>query len=524
MNYSKMLTCSLLVGLLLSGQLNGQSYSVDDIKSFSYSGIRAIMNDKEVTGYVLFYKTDKADAKNDKYAFDLLDEKLNKVTTVKVVLPRNAYLLNCAYNGEALGLMFFDAAKGNYIFKSYDKTLKLLGSVVTEKAHRWEKMGLVQMGEEYAATSYGLHSVLGKGFIRTGVGEGKDQFKITLYDNNFKKKWSYETPESTKDFETFIISDVNDRYVTGTLLRRKNGMSKIFEYFLAVFDVETGKKLIDKSIEKSKEQLSISNVNLLEGTDQAVLQGEYYDLDDKPGVNKSKGFYLKVFDLKTGKEISEKQFSWASDINKLFNAKGKESIEDKYLNFPHSFFKAANGHYYSVFEQYKKAADAGAIATGIAVGMLGGRSEGSAMKIKVGNLWLLELDGDYNPIKIDYYEKDASNIFLPSGMGWATASMLGQYAKTSGGFDYQFLQQSSDKSTFNMAYINYDREKGEKNKTIVGNIFMAKDGSLNFDKVDMTAAKRTSLALYPAKGSNIVLSEYNSKAKTLELKLVKLNY
>ena len=75
-----------------------------------------------------------------------------------------------------------------------------------------------------------------------------------------------------------------------------------------------------------------------------------------------------------------------------------------------------------------------------------------------------------------------------------------------------------------MAYINYDREKGEKSKTIVGNIFLAKDGTLNFDKVDITAPKRTSLYLYPAQGSNIMLSQYNLKEKTVELKLVKLNY
>lgn len=476
------------------------------------------MNGKEVGGYVLFYKTDKADSKNDNYGFQLLDEKLNKVNNVKVVLPRNAILVNTVYNGEALGMMFYDQAKGNYIYKSYDKTLKLLGSIVAEKPHKWERAGLEQMGEDYAASFYGIHPVQSKGFVRSGYGESKDQFRLTLYDNNFKKKWSYETPSDSKDYEIFVFSDVNDRYVTGTIIRRSGMMSKKFEYFLAVFDAETGKKLIDVSVEKPKEQLSITAVNLLEGTDQAVLQGEYYDLDDKPGVNKSKGFFLKTYDLKTGKEISEKQFSWTGDIGKLFNAKGKESIEDKYLNYPHTIFRAANGHYYIAFEQFKKVAD----GAGIAIAALGGSA--AVVKLKVGNLWVLELDGDFKPITLKYYEKDGSDVLLPQGAGALGTGLLGMFAKSVGGFDYQFLQQSNDGATFNMAYINYDREKGEKSKTIVGNIFLTKDGSLNFDKVDMTAAKRTRLALYPAKGSNIVLSEFNSKEKTLELKLVKLNY
>lgn len=504
--------------LLFSIGLQSQTYSISGIKSFSSRGIKAIMNNKEVVGYVLFYKTDKADSKNDNYGFDLLDEKLAKVSTVKVVLPRDAVLLQPVYNGEALGLMFYNQSKGNYIFRSYDKKLKEIGSLITEKPIKYERAALDQMDSDAASSFYGLHPVPGKGFIRAGYGEDKDKYRITFYDNSFKMKWSYQTPNESKDYETFLVSDINEHYVTGVTMRRDGLMSRKMEYSLTVFDVETGKKLLDTSAESSKEQLSISATNLLEGTDQMVLQGEYYDLDDKPGVSKSKGFYLKIFDLKTAKEISEKKFSWAKDINKLFNAKGKESIEDKYLNFPHTMFKAANGHYYIAFEQYKKAADAG----GIAMAALGGSA--SLVKIKVGNMWVLELDADYKPLALQYYEKDGSNVSLPAGAGMMGAGLLGYFVNAMGWFDYQFLQQSSDKTTFNMAYINYDREKGEKSKTIVGNIFLAKDGTVNFDKVDITAPKRTSLFLYPAQGSNIMLSQYNSKEKTVELKLVKLNY
>jgi len=518
MHFSKIIFLSLCSFLLLSTGLDAQSYALKGIKSFSSSGIKAILNDKEVVGYVVFYKTDKADSKNDNYGFDLLDEKLNKVSTKKVVLPRNAVFLQPVYNGDALGLMFYNITKENYIFRSYDKELKELGSVITEKPNKFERAALGQMEGDAAASFYGLHAVPGKGFVRAGYGEDKDKYRITFYDNNFKTKWSYQTPEASKDFETFLISDVNEKYVTGTTMRRDGLMSRKIEYFLTVFDVETGKKILDTSVENAKEQLSISSTILLKGTDQMVLQGEFYDLDDKPGVNKSKGFYLKTYDLNTGKELSEKKFSWAKDMAKLFNAKGKESLEDKYLNFPHDLFKAANGHYYMAFEQFKKVAD----GAGIAMVALGGSA--SFVKIRVGNLWVLEMDGDFKPLALQYYEKDGSDVGLPAGAGMVGAGMLGYFVKSIGGFDYQFLQQNKDESTFNMAYINYDREKGEKSKTIVGNIFLAKDGTLNFDKVDITAPKRSTLSLYSAQGSNIMLSTYNSKEKTLELRLVKLNY
>jgi hypothetical protein len=511
----------LLLGLLFTLQSSAQSYVLEGIKSVSSNGIRAIMNGKEVGGYIVFYKMDKADKKNDNYGFDLLDEKLNKVSSVKVLLPRGVVFLQSVYNGEALGLMFYDPAKKNYIFKAYDKKLALLGSRITEKPNKWEIATLNQMaGADTDEVFYffGIRPVPGKGFVRSGYGKGNDQFKVTFYDNTFKEKWSYETPKDAKGFETFMISDVNAQYVTGTTLRRDGLMSRKFNYFLTVFNAETGAKLIDVSAEKPKQQLSITSTILQEGSDELLLQGEFYGLDDKPGVNKSKGFYIKSYDLKTGKETKERLYSWEKEVAKLFNAKAKESIEDKYLNYPQILFKTANGHYFMVFEQFKKVADAG----GIAMRAIGGGT--GVAKVKIGNIWVMEMDADFNALDIKYYEKDASSVGLGAGMDMMGAGLAGYYVRWTGGFDYQFSQQSNDGSSFNIAYINYDREKGEKSKTIVGNIFKPKDAALTFDKVDITAPKNTSFFLYPAQSSSVMLAQFLKKEKKLEFKLVKLNY
>lgn len=506
--------CLLTMGIT---QTFAQTYKVDGIESFNRNGIKAIKNGAEITGYILFYKTDKADSKNNNYAFELLDEKLNKVNRVKVTLPKQSSLIQSAYNGETLGLMFYDSKEGSYIFKAYDKTLKLAGSATAKDLNKYEKAVMERMEAEEAASYYGIQAVPGKGFVRAGYGEDKDQYSVTMYDTNFKKKWRYQTPDGSKGMETFILSDISDKYVSGLTMRRKGMMSTKFEYYLTVFDIETGKKMVDASVESTKENLSISATNLLDN-DEILVQGEYYDLDDKAGVNKSNGLYLKKYDIKTAKSISETKFSWASDIKKLFDAKGKESIEDNYVNYPMDFIKATNGHYYIVYEQFKKAAD----GVGIAVIALGGQA--SAVKVKIGNIWVFEIDANYKPVGIKYYEKDASSVGLPAGSGMYGSGLLGMFAKGIGGFDYQFTQQSLDKSTFNVSYLNYDRESGEKTKTIVGNIFLAKDGSLNYDKVDITAAKKTNRAIYPASGNSVMLAVYNIKGESLELKLVKLNY
>jgi hypothetical protein len=502
-------------------QLGAQAYALDGVKAVSPHSIQAIHNGKDVAGYIIFYKKDKADSKNDNYGFDLTDEKLNKVSSVKVVLPRNAVFLQAAYNGAALGLMFYDQKKKTYIYRSFDKSLKELGSLTSEKPNKWELAALNQMSggdTDEAFYFFGIRGVQDKGFVRSGYGKKNDQYKVTFYDNNFKKVWDYETPAASKDFEAFTLMDANPRYVVGSTTRRKGALSKKMDYSLTIFDAESGKKLVDISPESGKQQLSLSSAMLLEGKDEVLIQGEYYDEDDKAGVDKSKGFYIKTYDIKTGKHVTQNLYSWGKEISKLLPKAGKESIEDGYQNYPQALFKAASGKYYMIFEQFKKTTDAG----GIAMLALGGSA--SAVKVRVGNLWALEMDTDFKPLAVKYYEKDGSNVFLPPGSSFLGSGMLGYYTRWIGGFDYQFLQGSNDGKTFNAAYINYDREKGEKTKTVVGNVFMAEDGSINFDGVDITAAKKTKLFLYPATPGNVMLAEFRQKDKRLEFKMVKLNY
>jgi hypothetical protein len=501
----------------LGSSVFAQTYKLENVENFRGNGIKPVKNENGIAGFTIFYKTDKADSKNDNYAFELLDEKLNKVSRVKVVLPRGSRLIQSVHNGVTLGMMFYNAKESEYLFRAYDNTLKLVGSSKQDDINKYERAAIAQMTEEESSAIYGIHAVPGKGFVRAGYGEDKDQFSVTAYDVNFKKKWSYQTPKGTDGMETFFLSDISDKYVSGLIMRRKGMMSTKFEYFLAVFDIETGKKLVDVSVEKGKENLSISATSLLDN-DQVLVQGEYYDADDKAGVNKSNGLYLKKFDIKTGKAIGDNKLSWKGDIKKMFGEKGDKRIEDNYSNYPMSLIRAANGHTYIVYEQFKKAAD----GVGIAVIALGGRA--SAVKVKIGDLWMLELDENDKPVGVKYYEKEGSSLMMPPGLGMYGTGLLGMFAKAMGGFDYQFTQKSANSRTFSVAYVNYDREEGEKSKPIVASIFMTDDGSLNYDKVDITAPKKTNQYLYPAPGNNIMLVQYNYKEEVLSLKLIKMNY
>lgn len=503
-------------------QLNAQSFTFEGVKNASSSSTKTIMNGNEVAGYTVFYKRDKADKSNDNYGFDLLDENLAKVKSIKFPLPSNVVFLHTVYNGNALGLMFYDPKKYTYIFKSFDNTLQPLGTTFIDKMNKSEISMLYKQGENDAdgGYMYNIVAVPGKGFVRPGIGKSNSQYKLTFYDDSFKEKWNYETPEKNDGYEFFTISDVNDKYISGITIRRNGLLSKKLDYFLTVFSVDTGEKILDTSIESDKQQLSLTSIILKENSNEMLIQGEYYDESSKPGVDKSKGIFIKTYDLSSRKELSQKFLSWTKDIYKLFDAKAKASIEDKFLNYNHAIIPMANGRYLMVFEQFKRVVDGGMLALTLASG---GNIQGAVTKIKVGNIWVMELDAAFAPTKVKYYTKDESQIALHSGVDFMGPGFSGWMTKLTGQFDYQFLQKSKD-GAFNITYVNYDREKGEKTKTVIGNIFKPAEGELSIDHIDITAAKQTAFFLYPAQSGYVMLAQFVRKEEKLAFKLVKLNY
>ncbi|MBK8736439.1 MAG: hypothetical protein IPL98_11290 [Saprospiraceae bacterium] len=163
----------LCVFVTFSFSTFGQTYKLDNVENFRSNGIKPVKTEGGIVGYTIFYKTDKADRKNDNYAFELLDEKLKKVNRIKVVLPRGTRLIQSVHNGISLGMMFYNTSGGKYIFKSYDATLKLVGSYESEKINSYERAALNHMADNESSTFYGIHAIPMKGFVRAGYGEKK---------------------------------------------------------------------------------------------------------------------------------------------------------------------------------------------------------------------------------------------------------------------------------------------------------------------------------------------------------------
>lgn len=498
-----------------------QKQNLSGIQNLRASAISPIYEKNEVKGYMFYYKADKADKKNDNYVIDIFDEDLNKVKSIVMQKPRNSYfLLRNSFNGSAFSFYFYNFKKKELEIETYDRGLNKLASHKITEMSKMDKT-IIQQELERGTTSdndflsgMNLHPVPGKGFVRNSYeGFGKS-FELEMYDNDLKLKWRFK-PEKNKDYEAIGVTEVTDKYLMATIVRRSGMLSKKMDFYVAAFDIETGEKILDEPIESSSnEQLSLSSFNYDERKGEFLVLGEFYNADDKPFVNKSQGFFIKRLGL-DGKEKSAKHYGWDKEIKSLLPAEARKSVEENYINYVHKLIKDSNGNMYLVAEQYKIVVS----GLGIAAKAMGGKA--SSTKGKIGNLFVFAIDPADDLKEVKFYQKEETDCLLPAGLGWYGVGLLGYVIKMEGGFDYQFTQASNDATDFSIAYLNIGKGRGAKTSLV--NIMLDNAGIFQTDNIDITSAKRDRTYTYPGKVGYNMMVDYSGKEKTMEMRLVKLN-
>lgn len=519
----------LLIALIIlctSVQVVAQTQTLEGFANFKKRSLTPIYAGNEVKGYIMFYKADKADKRNDNYGLDFFDQELRKVKSVMLPKTRYSYqLLRSTFNGEAFSFYFYNYRAKTLEVDVFDKSLNKLASKQFDKLSKadmsiaLQETQLPNDGENKPIGGLNMYPVPNKGFIRntyTGMMKG---FALEMYDNKMNSKWVFQTDKKSKDYESVVINEITDKHIFATIVRKPNMLSKQMTFSVAAFDTESGKKIMDIPVEKegAAEQLSLTSLNYDAQTDELLTIGEFYKLEDKPFINKSQGFYIKRFSV-DGLEKSAKFYTWASDVNPYLPAAAKESLDKGFVNFVHRMVKGADGKMHIVAEQYRIAAD----GMGIAMAVLGGGT--STAKGIIGNMMILTINPDQGLQKVTYFEKDETNCTLPPGSGFYGAGLLGQVIKMTGGFDYQFTQQNNDHLNFNTAYINYKKVKKSKymDRTLV-NIQYTGEPEFLTDEIDLTADKESYSYVYPAKPGYVLVLDNQHQDKKLDLKLVKLN-
>jgi len=516
---------AVLAGLLLLLTLSSsaQTQTLTGFSNFRKSALSPIYEGNEVKGYTLFYKADKADKKNDNYGIDLFDQDLNKVKTVLMPKPKNwSYLLGNTFNGTAFSFYFFNRSKMYLEIDSYDKSLKKIGSVQITDLSRAAKVIIDMESKSPGSTENDpfsglkIYPVANKGFIRTDYVGLMSGYVLEMYDNNMNLKWKSQTDNSAKDIEALLVNEITDKYLLATIARKPNKLSTNITFYIAAFDINTGKKVMDQPVESAKtDQLSLSSLSFDETSQEFVTIGEFYKPDDKPFINKSQGLYIKRFNSK-GQEVAFNKFGWTNEVRALLPASAKKGIDENFINYVQKVLKGSDGKFYVVTEQYKIVGKGGVALAAIGAGI-------SVTKGVVGDMMVYEFDPTYKLNQVKHFPKDESKCMLPNTAALYGAGMLGHLMKSLGAFDYEFAQVSNDASELSVAYLNYDKEKNQPTKKTAVNILLGDESNYKVDKMDVSSSKSNYSVLYPAKpGYNLVV-DHNFKEKVIGMKLVRLN-
>jgi hypothetical protein len=514
----------LLAFFTISGY--SQNLTRTGVTKAAVRNVGSIIQDNRVTGYYQFFRMDKSDKKNYNYELNVLDENLRLVSTIQVARPKTFFLLEGVFNGTSFGFLFYDTKTKSMELISYDRTLKQLGSANLPVKNKQSVVYYKMITEGSNLTSDILVPVNNAGFLVSRATVASDtKYRLEFFDNNLKSLWVREAEQKSENrIELADYAFQTDQYIGSIISQKKFSTSKNQSEFMMVQDKLTGREIFNVPMTVDQYSLAFADVFYEASNNTFIVFGEYFNVEDKELKARSLGLMTVTFDIQ-GKIVSKKVNSWMNDISKVapVNEKGKFDGNNTSLLF-HEIIRTADGKIFAIAEQYKKAANALGIASNVlSIAAMSPNNNVANVQLNVYNMVVFEFNADQTLRKVHSFEKDKNVLMLPGGYGNLSNRMLSYYAKAVGGFDYSFTQQPADKNTFFISYINYDREKGERAKNVLGTIVYTPEKTFTVDKLAMNR-KSSEYFVYRAKDGYVLVTEYFRKEKRLETRLEKVNY
>ena len=513
----------LLIFCIASVNAVAQNLSKHGVLKLNMRSSGPVIQDDQVKGYYYFYKVEKEDRKNDNYLLSLHDENLREINTVQITRPKTYVLVDGVFNGEAFGFLFYDHRGKTTELITYDRSLKQIGNVtrrISNKLLITHYNAIVHGAEPSQAY---LIPITNQGFLYYGFKEGsKYKYEIQCYTNELKVMWSdYAPNDATVEIASEGFQDGD--FVGSMITRKRNISTKDLDFALLIHRVSTGEEVFRVPMMTDKYSVSFADVFYDRNNQTFVVFGEYNNKTDRELKTIGQGFITLTLDM-TGKVVSERLNPWAQiSAAAPVNEKGQFDGNNSRILF-HEFVRTQDGSTFAIGEQYKKAANAAGIAGNVMLAALGGNAGTfSNAQLNVYNMVVFEFTADYTLKKVYVFEKDKNIMTLPSGSEYLSPKLLSYYARAHGGFDYAFTQRAADKNTFQVTYVNYDREKGQASKNVLSSIVYTPERNFVVDSMPLDR-KSTLYIVTRAKEGYVMVTEYFKREKRVDSRLEKVNY
>ncbi len=486
---------------------SAQSKTLNDVTRFNPTYFNAIKdNNRQVVGYYIFFKTDRAPKGMADFLLNIYDTEFNKVISKKMTEPKLTRLLSANGNGSSILFRFFNPKEYKIKYKGYDFEGNLViskGRTITDKTEK-SMMAKPNVFADYT----GVAAIPGYGYAEYTTRKlEKLNYQIKYYpEEKGIKSWSKTGKKNLVEMAQRITA-VDDLLISLVYSREKLMSAKDMEMHVVAHNVVTGAKSFDINLNKFKHNTIIIGGQKDPESDNLILYGLDYP-EDKKVSKKSRGL-LKLTISKSGELLDSKSLNWEKD----FNFKNEDGKDFGNLHI-HEFYPGANGHTFIVAEQIS-------LNGGLtALSMIGGGGGGST-SFKIDDLVIIEVDKEFKVVHTEVAQKSRNNFSI-AGIPLGSITAIGMMAEAYGYFDFAYLQSKSKPGEFTVGYVDWERRAGEKNGFAFNGITYA-DGKYTTDKINMTK-KKTDVYVRESKPGFVSIIEYNKKEKTLDFRLEKINF
>jgi hypothetical protein len=498
--------------------------SIDNVRTAYIRNSGEILDGEELKGYFTFYVSDKISKKVNQYTVQILDNNLNKIKDIVFEDDKNVEILESSYNGNSIMFLFFNDKERTLEYRAYGYDGKVKHTYTKELNKRSSNLIEYTYGHKSEeGQNEALFSVDKRGFATVfPVKEGKYySYEVNYFGTEQKTQWSFEAAEEQEDkWSSAVYLGASEKTLFFEVVKQKRLMGGTPHSWLLGLDIATGKKTFEIITEAEDYKFYPMNITKINGTDNMLLLGTYYDADAKIAKDASLGLAAWTID-NSGKVTAKKYNSWQNDIGKYLTLDKKGRVGNVGYIYFHKILQTSDGNFFAVGEGYQKVVSGAGVALN-ALSMLsgGGGSNISNFKIKITDMVTLQFSPKFEIKNAQVYDKNNSSVELPAGAGYLSPHTMALLVKSWRGFDYDFTQTNKEHTRVSVGYSNYERSKEYKGQTF--NAITYDNGKTTTDKIEL-ASKARWLRVFSAKAGFIMIMEYFKKEQKLEMRLEKLN-
>ena len=502
-----------LLLMCLIGNANAQSREFENVMSVELKNTVTIKNNNTIVGYAFFYKLEKM-KKAALYRLEILDENLKSIGSNEFEGSKELILEGAIYESGNILLGFSDPKKTDdyeKFVKVFDLKGKEKGLISYDPEKAKKGMFGAAVAEQMSNYYNGYNNVEGRGFVCVYQSKAKvGGADIQFIDLNGKMKWEKNISADKGDRMDLYLTATTTNAIIFFCSERGGIMDKDSKNFIIGLDPLTGKQLYKKSMEIKDLALEPMFFKQDEkgGTKMiSILSHE----DDKFYSAKPIGFNLIDFNDKTGEFTQQTNFTYENDLSSVLDMKNENKSEDGYIKI-HDVMLMDDGGKIIVGEFFRRTVSAG----GVALKMLT-RGNAAAAQISIGDAFLLRIDKNNKATSLEKIEKSVDRVALPAdGM---PLGLVQRWLGLEGYFGYMYSDEGlgGNKKSFlvrgefegeryGTSAVTFDEKKGYKVK-----------------KFTIEREKKERVYLQRGKPGHVLVTKYNSKAKTLNVNLERIN-